>query len=485
MYRTTSALPLLALLLAAVDPGQAQEKPAAAAVVTYDQVVRHLKLGMNEETILELLEDSPTHFTLGKEQVKELQRVGASERLIEAMRKKAAGQKHDESISDFAVILDVSGSMRELTTEGKPKWDAAQRGAIDLIETIPSGCRLTFIVYGHDVELKCEAVHVFKPLGLLTSSEKASIKEYVGKLKPAGHTPIALALRKAGTELAKNQGVSKVILITDGIETCHGDPAKEAAELLAGNRRLKAVDVVGFGLKAKEIEEVTRIARAGKGKYYDAQSAHELRSQLAVLRKELEKEARPAVPAKPPEETKVARIPVKRVQHFEIKVLEPEIRLPAMNSIHVLPAGTNPNVYVKSDTVAKTDKYGEPLRVPVDQAVDVYWQPKEGKWQLLAEKLSSTEPQTIEIRVEGRLGMIRVAGKDLPEPKRIKVWKAGDGRGRVTTEFQIRQESDRYGVDMAIRPGVYDVWLQSATDKKARLLAEKVEVKPGKVVVIE
>ena len=46
-------------------------------------------------------------------------------------------------------------------------------------------------------------------------------------------TPIASSLIKAGEELKKAKGGSAIVLVTDGAETCHGDPAGVAAKLAA------------------------------------------------------------------------------------------------------------------------------------------------------------------------------------------------------------------------------------------------------------
>jgi Mg-chelatase subunit ChlD len=270
----------LVLLLCYAGLGMAAAQTKADPVpVTYDEVLKYLKLEVSEDRILKTLENSPTHFTLSEEQRKELRNAGASARLIEAMHKKGA-PKIDETISDIALILDVSGSMRETMPGKRTKWDAAQEGAIKLIESVPNGCQLAFIVYGHDAARKCQAVDVVKPLGPLSDEDKTALKRYIGKLKPTGHTPIALALRTAGQELAKSKGLSKVILITDGMETCHGDPELEVAKLREMNNRIKDVDVVGLAINPHETKEVETIAKTGHGKYYGTHDLNQLRDAI-------------------------------------------------------------------------------------------------------------------------------------------------------------------------------------------------------------
>jgi len=104
------------------------------------------------------------------------------------------------------------------------------------------------------------------------------------KLAPAGHTPIASSLRKAGGELALARGLSRVILITDGMETCHGDPAAEAAALARQFPSLRGgVDVIGFCLGDGEAQQVQKIALAGQGKFYEAKDAQRLVEAVRVI----------------------------------------------------------------------------------------------------------------------------------------------------------------------------------------------------------
>ena len=274
----------------------ANGQPPAPTVVTYDKFVEYLGLGIPEPRLLKLIADSPAVFTLGADQEAALRKAGATDTVIAAIKAKATAAPAVGDIRAFVVILDVSGSMADKDTNGVAKWGAAQKAAIDLIAAIPDGRQLSFIVYGHDAKRECQAVDVVQPLAEVTTGMKATLKGYIEKLVPAGHTPIALSLRKAGVELAKTDGLSKVLLITDGMETCHGDPNKEAAKL-AEIPTFRGVDVVGLGLNAKELEAVSGIAKAGKGKFYDAQTAVALARSVAAITVAIKQPDPPKPPA--------------------------------------------------------------------------------------------------------------------------------------------------------------------------------------------
>jgi von Willebrand factor type A domain len=284
ILKPTAGLVLgLALALVACHPAGAQDNKAPGAPpVTFEEVVKLLRTGKSEKDILDTLGRSPidVNFVLGEIQVDELRKMRVTDEFLTELRnlgmKKPAFAAGD--VTDLVLILDCSGSMTDRTKDGAVKMDAAKQAVTDLIRDFPAGRRLAFIVYGHDKKRECQAVDVVRPLGPLGTLAKDELLRYIGKLQPVGHTPIARALEAAAGELAKAKGLSKVVLITDGIETCHGDPVKAAAALV---EKAKAdVDVIGFVLKPEEGLAVDRIAKAGRGKYYDAQTVENLRKDL-------------------------------------------------------------------------------------------------------------------------------------------------------------------------------------------------------------
>ncbi|MGI8978637.1 MAG: discoidin domain-containing protein [Pirellulaceae bacterium] len=290
-------------VVAAVQKSAAKPKPGAKKApkaVTLPDVVELLENGASEETLLALLKKSPTVFTLGADDETALKKAGASAELLAAMKgTRELSPQTAELITDFAIVLDCSGSMKELTKEGETKMVAAKRVVTDLVQKIPEGMNVTFVIYGHEVfgaaddPRNCQAVKIARPLTALDVAGKAELSSLIAGLKPTGTTPIALSLRIAGEELIKNDAFCGLVLITDGLETCKGDPVAEAARL-AGNPKLTfGVHVVGFGAKPEEDKALAEIAKAGKGKYYGADSAAELTDSFDTIAKELKTAALP------------------------------------------------------------------------------------------------------------------------------------------------------------------------------------------------
>ena len=79
-------------------------------------------------------------------------------------------------------------------------------------------------------------------------SVKSQLVQYISRIQPYGATPLAQSLRMAGLQLAHRQGMCQLVLITDGMETCGGDPGRVAEELNKDLSLPHGVDVVGFGM---------------------------------------------------------------------------------------------------------------------------------------------------------------------------------------------------------------------------------------------
>ena len=272
-----------ALILAVVGfggvPAGLSQPPAAppARAVTFDDVVRQVRAGKMPG---EILENCDVVFTITPDQRDELFTAGAPKTLVDALQVKriAIGD-----VTDWVVILDCSGSMKDEIGPGQTKMDAAKAVVGELFRAIPNGRNLAFIVYGHDAALECRAVKVVRPLGPVSDEARQELVSAAHTLQPVGHTPIAASLRAAGEVLAKSSAMSQVVLITDGVETCKGDPAAEAEKMIAAVKSLRAVEVIGVGLKKPgEKEAVALIARRGRGKFYGPETVADLKRAISA-----------------------------------------------------------------------------------------------------------------------------------------------------------------------------------------------------------
>ena len=350
----------------------------------------------------------------------------------------------------------------------------AKQVVSELVAKMPEKLRVTFVIYGHDRELKCEAVQVCRPLSALDAAGRSELASSIAGLRPVGGTPIALALEVAGKELAKNDAPCGLVLLTDGKETCGGNPA-EVARALVGKVRLSyGVNVIGFDVQDNERDSLASIAEAGKGKYYNAQTAAELVEIVKSLQKELEIVARPA-----PTGRKVLLGAARFVQ-----VTSPAIELPALESFYLARAGVD-RMALRADHVAKIEKYGEILRIPPSVKIDkfdIWWVPQQGRAIRMSKDLHVDET-TLTIKPEDHLGLVRVTGKNLPAAGNVLLTPVG------TASFAIRaqatQTASGFGKDMVVAPGDYDLWIEPADGARAERVAERLKVEAGKATLVE
>ena len=270
--------PLLVTLLVFVICGSLLH---AAEVLTQQDVVKLLELKIPEQTILDKVKDSGTAFVLGTEDIARLKKAGASDALITAMQATAtpatATGNAAAEITDLALIIDYSGSMNAKMKDGAPKVTSAKKCMSDLIDKLPNDLNVALIIYGTNKKRGCEDIDVAQPLGPI---DKATLKAKVAGYNATGMTPIAASLEVAGKELSKSKGGPAIVLVTDGAESCHGDPAGVAAKLAAQFGVKFGINVIGFGIEPKEKAELADIAAKGHGKLLTVENASELAGAL-------------------------------------------------------------------------------------------------------------------------------------------------------------------------------------------------------------
>jgi Mg-chelatase subunit ChlD len=281
LRRIFTALPILCLSLSLI----ACQDAFGQSNVTFEKVVELLQLGADQTKIAKLVQSSPTKFVLGSQQIEDLKKAGANEELIQLLQSPASVAAGSD-VGEFVVILDCSGSMNDRLPDGSSKWDAAKRAAIELIKSIPDGRRLSMVAYGLDASRECKSIDILRPLSPLEANDKASLTSLIGSLKASGHTPIAGALRVAGQQLSHSGQLSSIVLITDGMETCHADPTKEAARLANEDKQF-SLHVIGFCMSERDAAQVSKISTAGRGVYYDAKNLDELMASVRKVEQQL------------------------------------------------------------------------------------------------------------------------------------------------------------------------------------------------------
>ena len=176
------------------------------------------------------------------------------------------------------LVLDSSGSMKEPAGNGQTRMEAAKKGLNGVIDDLPDESDVGLRAYGstiEDGEGSCKDSELMVPVQKV---DKPALKAGVKKIKPLGNTPIAYALGKAYGDLPK-EGPRSIVLVSDGEENCGGNPCKVARDLRKKGAEFY-VDVVGMQVDDTSRNQLTCIASAGGGTYYDVKDIEELDSAL-------------------------------------------------------------------------------------------------------------------------------------------------------------------------------------------------------------
>ena len=174
------------------------------------------------------------------------------------------------------VILDASGSMWG-QVDGKPKQEIARESLRTALQSVPADEEIGFMAYGHRQKGSCDDIELIVPPAAGTAG---AISTAADNLKFLGKTPLTAAVRQAAEALRYTEEKAKVILITDGLETCGADPCALGKELKAAGVDFTA-DVVGFGLTSEEGRQVACLAENTGGRYIQASDAKALQDALA------------------------------------------------------------------------------------------------------------------------------------------------------------------------------------------------------------
>ncbi len=217
-----------------------------------------LKIKFRLLSVIFLLTFNLTSFDLSSQQVKPLTRI------------------------EF--VFDASFSMFGQWQNGM-KMDMAKKMLTDFLDSIQKvdnpNLELAFRCYGHQVPLRpersCTDTKLEVPFG---KNNATAIKNKLKMLVPKGTTPIAYTLEQCGNDFpsASSPNVRNIIiLITDGIEECDGDPCAVSLALQKKGIILKPF-VIGIGLDQSYINSFGCI-----GKFYDASSEASFKNILNIV----------------------------------------------------------------------------------------------------------------------------------------------------------------------------------------------------------
>ncbi|MCC7464420.1 MAG: VWA domain-containing protein [Gammaproteobacteria bacterium] len=169
------------------------------------------------------------------------------------------------------IVLDASGSMLQ-RIGAQRRIDLAKQTLTRIISTIiPANTPFALRVLGREVD-SCQT-DLDIPLAPLNAS---AVTARIARLdsKNNARTPLGASLEKVLEDLGAARGDRLVILLTDGDETCGGNPGAAMAKLTAAGIR---VNIVGFAIDDPKLAGALRHwSDTAGGHYFEAKDAASL-----------------------------------------------------------------------------------------------------------------------------------------------------------------------------------------------------------------
>jgi formylglycine-generating enzyme required for sulfatase activity len=210
------------------------------------------------------------------------------------------GEKTAEGKRRLIIIFDASYSMQDKLS-GDVKIELAKNTISAILQTYPLK-DVGLIVYGHRYSStdskSCEDIELVKDF----TNENVDMDK-INNLSGNGKTPISEALIFA-SKYFHPEKQNHIILLSDGIDTCGGNPCDTIRKLEREHGNIK-VDTVGFTLSETDKSMLDCISDSTGGSFYSAYSLPELRDGITGFFYEIDPETGvPKVEEEPEEEEK-------------------------------------------------------------------------------------------------------------------------------------------------------------------------------------
>jgi Ca-activated chloride channel family protein len=174
------------------------------------------------------------------------------------------------SLSDHAVLilLDASYSMLNRVAGGNTRFGVARNSVSAVVDLLPDDGFVALRFYGSQTpveKLDCRDSVLAVPFAPALVNREP-IKLALAAAHARGSTPIAYSLLQAVADFPQDNLERTIILVSDGGESCEGDPCSVAAAL---HGQGFVVNTVGFMIGGLARAQLRCIASATGGQYFD------------------------------------------------------------------------------------------------------------------------------------------------------------------------------------------------------------------------
>lgn len=151
--------------------------------------------------------------------------------------------------------------------QGVSRINAARTMIEEQLAALDSSVPVGLVAYGNGID-GCDSSRLYAPVEL---ANRVNIQKAVRLMHPAGNTPIAQSLRMVRERMLPEIGDATIVLISDGAESCGGNPELEARKLVIDHPGTR-LHIIGMSIEKKELPGFRVLARHGRGRFFDTQT---------------------------------------------------------------------------------------------------------------------------------------------------------------------------------------------------------------------
>lgn len=197
---------------------------------------------------------------------------------LTASAQQQAPRIEQRPLTRILFLFDASQSMHAHWNTNT-KFEIARNMLIQMVDSISKldNIEIALRIYGHTKRYPpqdCDDTRLEVPFG---KNRENIVRKKMEELRPSGTTPIARSLEECGNDFPSDPARNIIILITDGIEECQGDPCAVSLALQKRGITLKPF-IIGLGLDKSLIKSFDCV-----GNYYDATDETSFRTIFNVV----------------------------------------------------------------------------------------------------------------------------------------------------------------------------------------------------------
>ena len=183
------------------------------------------------------------------------------------------------------ILLDASASMLE-DFQGSPKYITAINKTKDISETVPSNKAIGLRIIGISIDKAifylsntdnfCKATSLLEPIN---SNNVKNINEKLDMVFPLGTTPLKYSLEQAINNDFLLDSYKHIILITDGGESCEGDPCNYIKTIMRTRSDIK-IDIIAIGVSNDIFKELECLSANTSGRITNVETPYDFSQTL-------------------------------------------------------------------------------------------------------------------------------------------------------------------------------------------------------------